>query len=40
MEKDYEGAMKAGLKPLLIDRERTSRNIKTIRSLGEVLLHI
>jgi len=40
IEKDYEGAMKAGLKPLLIDRERTSRNIKKIRSLGEVLLHI
>jgi len=41
VEKDYEGAVKAGLRPLLIDRERrASRNIKTIRSLGEVLLYI
>ncbi len=38
---DYEGARHAGLKPLLIDRERTaSDGIETIRSLSEVLLHV
>ncbi|MDH5450477.1 MAG: HAD family hydrolase [Candidatus Bathyarchaeota archaeon] len=35
---DYEGAKKAGLKPLLIDREgKSSENVETIRNLTEVL---
>jgi len=38
---DYEGAEKAGLKPLLIDREqKNSKNVDSIRSLTEVLLHV
>ncbi|MGC9346001.1 MAG: HAD family hydrolase [Candidatus Bathyarchaeales archaeon] len=38
---DYEGAKKAGLRPLFIDREgKTSKNIETIRSLTEVLLYV
>jgi len=38
IEKDYEGARKAGLKPLLIDREgRASKNVDSIKSLTEVL---
>jgi putative hydrolase of the HAD superfamily len=38
LEKDYEGARKAGLKPLLIDREgKTPKNVDSIRSLTEVL---
>ena len=35
---DYEGAKRAGLKPLLIDREgKNPRNVDTIRSLTDVL---
>jgi len=38
MEKDYEGARKAGLKPLLIDREeKASKNVDSIKRLTEVL---
>lgn len=38
---DYEGAKRAGLRPLFIDREgKTSKNIETIRSLTEVLLYV
>jgi putative hydrolase of the HAD superfamily len=38
---DYEGAKRAGLKPLLIDREaKSSENVETIRSLAEVLQHV
>lgn len=38
---DYEGAERAGLKPLLIDREgKTPANLDTIRSLTEVLFFI
>jgi putative hydrolase of the HAD superfamily len=38
---DYEGAKRAGLKPLLIDREaKSSENVETIRSLTEVLQHV
>jgi len=38
---DYEGAKKAGLKPLLIKREgRASENIDSIRSLTEVLSYV
>lgn len=38
---DYEGSERAGLKPLLIDRKgKASKNVKTIRSLAEVLLHV
>lgn len=41
VEKDYEGAKRAGLKPLLIDRENKSdRNFETITSLSEVLLRL
>ena len=41
VEKDYEGARRAGLKPLLIDRENKSdRNFETITSLSEVLLRL
>jgi putative hydrolase of the HAD superfamily len=39
LEKDYEGAKRAGLKPLLIDRENKSDgNFETITSLSEVLI--
>ncbi|UCF59328.1 MAG: HAD-IA family hydrolase [Candidatus Bathyarchaeota archaeon] len=38
---DYEGAKKAGLKPLLIDREgSSSENVETIRNLAGVLQHV
>jgi putative hydrolase of the HAD superfamily len=38
MEKDYEGARKAGLQSLLLDREgKASKNVDSIRSLTEVL---
>lgn len=38
IKQDYEGAVGAGLKPLLIDREgKTPANLDTIRSLTEVL---
>jgi putative hydrolase of the HAD superfamily len=38
VEKDYEGAKRAGLKPLLIDRERKApEDVKSIKSLAEVL---
>jgi putative hydrolase of the HAD superfamily len=38
---DYEGAKRAGLRPLIIDREgETSKSVETIRSLTEVLLYI
>lgn len=38
---DYEGAKKAGLRPLLIDREgKTPKGVDIIRNLTEVLLHI
>jgi putative hydrolase of the HAD superfamily len=38
LERDYEGAKKAGLKPLLIDRNgRDLKNVGSIRSLTEVL---
>jgi len=38
IEKDYEGARKAGLKPLLIDREeRGLKNVDSIKNLTEVL---
>ena len=38
---DYEGAEKAGLKPLLIDRKgKVSEDVETIRSLTEVLLYV
>lgn len=41
VKQDYEGAEKAGLKPLLINRERsTIASVKAIRSLTEVLLYI
>ncbi|MGD8505545.1 MAG: HAD family hydrolase [Candidatus Bathyarchaeota archaeon] len=41
VKQDYEGAEKAGLKPLLIDREgKTPANVETIRSLTEVLSYI
>jgi len=41
VEKDYEGAERAGLKPLLIDREKKNyRKIETITSLSEVLIHL
>jgi putative hydrolase of the HAD superfamily len=37
---DYEGAKKAGLKPILIDRTaKSSTSVETIRSLNEVLLY-
>lgn len=38
---DYEGAKKAGLKPLLIDRQgQAPENVETIRSLTEVLPYV
>ena len=38
VERDYEGAEKSGLRPLLINREgRKLKNIDTIKSLTEVL---
>jgi putative hydrolase of the HAD superfamily len=38
---DYKGAKRAGLKPLLIDREaKSSENVETISSLIEVLQHV
>lgn len=38
---DYEGARKAGLKPLLIDREgKTSEDVEAIKSLIEVLVYV
>ena len=38
VEYDYEGAKRAGLKPLIIDREgKAPANVDTIRSLTEVL---
>lgn len=38
VEKDYEGAKRAGLKPLLINREgRKLKNVDTVRSLLEIL---
>jgi len=38
LEKDYEGAKKAGLKALLVDRERKAfTSVKSIKSLTEVL---
>jgi putative hydrolase of the HAD superfamily len=41
VEKDYEGAKSAGLKPLLIDREKKSDNdFETITSLCEVLYRL
>jgi putative hydrolase of the HAD superfamily len=41
VEKDYEGARKAGLKALLIDRERkNSRNTDSIGTLTEILHHV
>lgn len=41
IKQDYEGAERAGLKPLLIDREgKTPANLDTIRSLTEVLSFI
>ncbi len=40
VEKDYEGAKRAGLKSLLIDREgKASPNVESIRTLAEVLLY-
>lgn len=41
VEKDYEGAKNAGLKPLLINREgKTTMDVETIRSLTEVLAYV
>ncbi len=38
---DYEGAQRAGLKPLLIDRfGRAPEGVETIRTLAEVFVHI
>jgi len=38
--RDYEGAKRAGLKPLLIDREgKALQNVDSIKSLTEVLLY-
>lgn len=38
---DYKGAKRAGLKPLLIDREaKFSENVETIRSLTEILQYV
>ena len=38
IERDYEGAMKAGLKPLLIDRtEKNLKNADSIRDVREIL---
>jgi FMN phosphatase YigB (HAD superfamily) len=38
MERDYEGALKAGLKPLLIDRRRKGmKNVDSINDLTKVL---
>jgi HAD superfamily hydrolase (TIGR01549 family) len=38
MERDYEGAMRAGLKPLLIDRSRKDvKNVDSINDLTKVL---
>jgi putative hydrolase of the HAD superfamily len=40
IKSDYEGAKKAGLKPILIDREaKSSTNVEAIRNLNEVLLY-
>jgi len=41
-EKDYEGAKNAGLRALLIDRERriSSRNVETIHRFSELLEHL
>lgn len=41
LKNDYEGAEKAGLRPLLIDREgKFSDKAKTVASLVEVLQHV
>ena len=41
VESDYEGAGKAGLKPLLIDRDgKTSENVERIRSLVGILDYV
>jgi putative hydrolase of the HAD superfamily len=41
VERDYEGAKKVGLKPLLIDREgKALENVDSIRSLTEVLHYV
>lgn len=38
--RDYEGAKRAGLKSLLIDREGNApENVESIRTLAEVLLY-
>ena len=40
VERDYEGAKRAGLKPLLINREgKTLENVDSIQNLAEVLLY-
>lgn len=41
VESDYRGVGKAGLKPLLIDRDRkTSENVERIESLTEILSYV